>query len=97
MWRHSGEGMASLIGVMALCDDPDLLVMSGGVGGGAFPKYRPHLFASLDAMSQSRNVNLSTALEGLRIASVPPEHCDTSELYGAPTLMAANALRYEAA
>jgi hypothetical protein len=88
--------MAQLIGKIALFDKPDLVVMSSGVGAGAFERYKVHMSAALDELRASDNTNLGLSLEALRVAAIPTEYTDISELYGAPVLMAAHALRRRA-
>jgi hypothetical protein len=97
MWRFAGRGLARLVGTVALFDRPNLVVMSSGVGAGAYEKYRPHMLDALHEAHTSRNTLLRVALDGLRLDAIPFPYADTSELYGAPVLMAAHALQRQAA
>ncbi len=92
IWRFAGRGYGDLIGIVALTDNPDLLVIAGGFGSREHDNFAPHMHDRIGELIASRNINLRMALQAMNVAKVSIAQADTSELYGAPVLIAAHKL-----
>lgn len=90
IWGYAGRGIGDIIADIALTEEPDLLVISGGFGSREYKNYGSALRRRMADMIASGNVNLAMALETLTIKPSNPDIADSYEIYGAPSLLAAH-------